>query len=400
MIIEKIDIYTLNVPYIRPLKIAIGVIDGAQNVVIKITTDTGLVGWGEASPCASILGDTQQTAYQSAQTLAKVIVGKDPLAIEHRMREINVALVGESATRCAFDMALYDIAAKAAKMPLYQFLGGGALASEIKHSAQPREFRTDLTIGLQASVEETVALARGILDRNFNAIKMKVGRPGLADVEHVAAVREMAGPELALKIDSNQGWDYPTAVANIAAMKPYNLQYSEQPLAAWDVDNLARLRAKVDLPICTDESVFDEKDALKLVAAGATDYLNIKLAKAGGIHTALKINAVAEAAGCKCMIGCFGESRLSLGAAAHVALARPNIFFLDLDSAYALKTDPVIGGMVYDEHCGGLMHVPDTFGHGAAFDEGVLGDGVEVGGDERHGQAGSLRRIFEIYSRQ
>jgi L-alanine-DL-glutamate epimerase-like enolase superfamily enzyme len=119
MIIEKIDIYTLNVPYIRPLKIAIGVIDGAQNVVIKITTDTGLVGWGEASPCASILGDTQQTAYQSAQTLAKVIVGKDPLAIEHRMREINVALVGESATRCAFDMALYDIAAKAAKMPLY-----------------------------------------------------------------------------------------------------------------------------------------------------------------------------------------------------------------------------------------------------------------------------------------
>ena len=71
---------------------------------------------------------------------------------------------------------------------------------------------------------------------------MKVGRPGLEDVAHVAAVRELAGPNIAIKIDSNQGWDYPTAVANIEAMIPLNLQYSEQPLAVWDFDNLARLR--------------------------------------------------------------------------------------------------------------------------------------------------------------
>ena len=316
MHISGIDIYQLNVPFHHPLKVALGEIVGAENIAIKITTESGLVGWGEASPCCYITGDTQATNYQTAQQLARLIKGKDALAIEARMTEINGFTVAEPSIRSAFDMALYDIAAKAAEMPLYQFLGG-----------EQRAIRTDLTIGIQETVEHTVARAQAILDAGFDAIKLKVGRPGLADVAHVAAVRELAGPDIAIKMDSNQGWDYPAAVANINAMKALDLQYSEQPLAVWDFENLARLRDKVDLPICADESVFDHHDALKLINAGAADYLNIKLGKAGGIHTGLKINAIAEAAGCKCMIGCFGESRLGLTAAAHLALARPNIVF-------------------------------------------------------------------------
>ncbi|ARN73786.1 mandelate racemase/muconate lactonizing enzyme family protein [Oceanicoccus sagamiensis] len=361
MKITAVDIYTLNVPYDKPLVVSIGEITGAENVVVKLTTDTGLIGWGEASPCAYIVGDTQQTAYETAKPLAQLILGKNPLAIEQRMQAINGFIVGESSIRSAFDMALYDLAAKAAGMPLYQFLGG-----------EQRPLRTDLTIGHQDTVAETVAQAKAILAQNFDAIKMKVGRPGLVDVEHVAAVRELAGPDIAIKMDSNQGWDYPTAVANINAMQSLNLQYSEQPLAVWDFDNLARLRDKVDLPICADESVFTDKDALKLVRSGAADYLNIKLGKSGGIYTALKINAIAEAAGCLCMIGCFGESRLALGAAAHLAMARPNIYFLDLDSFFGFTSDPVVGGIEYDSQQGGVIHVPETPGHGAQFDSSAL----------------------------
>ena len=277
------------------------------------------------------------------------------------MGEINGATVGDPSIRSAFDMALYDIAAKAAGMPLYQFLGG-----------ERRGIRTDLTIGMQDSVEKTVEKAQAILDAGFDAIKLKVGRPGLADVAHVKAVRELIGPDVALKMDSNQGWDYPTAVANINAMAALDVQYSEQPLAVWDYDNMARLRDKVDLPICADESLFDDKDALKILKLGAADYLNIKLGKAGGIHMGLKVNAIAEAGGCKCMIGCFGESRLGLSAAAHLAMARPNITFLDLDSAYHFKSDPVIGGVAYDQTIGGLLLLPDTIGHGAEIDEEYL----------------------------
>jgi L-alanine-DL-glutamate epimerase-like enolase superfamily enzyme len=283
------------------------------------------------------------------------------------MRDINGFIAGESSIRSAFDMALYDIAAKVAGLPLYQLLGGGL-----------RELRTDLTIGLQETVEQTVIEAQKILDQNFNAIKMKVGRSGLQDVVHVEAVRRLAGPDIKLKIDSNQGWDYPTAVANLKAMVPMNLEYSEQPLAAWDYDNIKRLRNTASLPICADESVFDEKDALKLVNLGAVDYLNIKLGKSAGIHTALKINAVAEAAGIKCMIGCFAESRLALSAAAHLAMARPNIHFIDLDSAYFFKEDPVDGGMTYDNQVGGVIHLPNSPGIGAAVKEQYLSDHVVV----------------------
>lgn len=368
MKISNIEISKLNVAMTQPVRVPLGVIDSARNVVVKITTDSGIYGWGEASPFAPITGDSQDSNYITAQQLAKLIIGKDALAIEARMRQINAFTVGEPSIRSAFDMALFDIAAKAADMPLYQFLGG-----------ERREIRTDLTIGLQKNVKKTVEEAQAILDAGFDAIKLKVGRPDLADVPHVKAVRELAGPDIAIKMDSNQGWDYPTAVANIKAMESLDLQYSEQPLAVWDYDNMARLRNKVDLPICADESLFDDKDALKLIKLGAVDYLNIKLGKAGGINTGLKINAIAEAGGCKCMIGCFGESRLGLSAAAHLAMARPNITFLDLDSAYHFKSDPVIGGVVYDEKIGGLLHLPETPGHGAEIDENALNnDSKEV----------------------
>ena len=367
MKVTKVEINKLTIPSARPLKASIGKILGAENVIVKIITEDGITGWGEASPCSFITGDTVETSYEMAQKLAGIIKGKDALAIEARMREINHYTVSESSIRSAFDMALYDIAAKAANMPLYRFLGG-----------EPREIRTDLTIGWYDTVEETVKEAEAILSAGFDAIKIKVGRPDMQDVPHVDAVRELAGPGVAIKIDSNQGWDYPEAVANLNAMRKMNIQYSEQPLAAWDHDGHARLRRKVEVPICADESVFDHRDALKLVKIEAVDYLNIKLGKAGGIYTGLKINAVAEAVGAKCMIGCFGESRLGLSAAAHLAMARPNIAFLDLDSAYHFKSDPVIGGIDFDSKVGGLLHLSDMPGLGAEIDESYFEKGSRV----------------------
>lgn len=366
MKIEKVDIYKLDIALTHPTRVPLGVIDSACNVAIKITADSGDFGWGEASPFAPITGDSRASNYETAQVLSQRIKGKCPLAIDRRMAEINAVTVAEPSIRSAFDMALYDLAAKVAGLPLSVFLGG-ALAAD--HRSSPHQLRTDLTIGLQYTVEETVSHAEKILAAGFNAIKLKTGRSGLQDVPHVQAVRELVGPDIAIKIDSNQGWSYQEAVANIEAMKALKLHYAEQPIAAWDTANLRRLREKVALPICVDESVFDHHDALKLVEANAADYFNIKLGKAGGIHTALKINAIAEAAGCRCMIGCFAETRLALTAAAHLAVARPNIAFLDLDSAYKHQQDPVLGGLVYDDKVGGLLHLPDSPGHGAAFDE-------------------------------
>ena len=110
----------------------------------------------------------------------------------------------------------------------------------------------------------------------------------------------------------------------------------------------------------------------KICKLGAADYLNIKLGKAGGIHTGLKINAISEAYGAKCMIGCFNESRLGLTAAAHLVLARPNIIFLDLDSALLLGDDPIIGGMEYGEKNKSFITVGEKPGWGVDIKEEYL----------------------------
>ncbi len=363
MNISCVDIYKFNIPFTHEIVVPIGILKDANNVAVRISTSCGIEGWGEASPFAPITGDTQESNYENAHLLASRIMGKDPLAVEARMAEINGVTVGEPSLRAAFDMALYDILGQAAGLPLYQLLGG-----------EKRPMCTDFTIGMQKTVSLTLERLHEGVEQGFKEVKLKVGRPGLADVEHIAAVREKVGPDFAIKIDSNQGWDFPTAVANLNAMERFGIQFSEQPIAAWDYANLKRLRDKVSTPICADESVFDHKDALKLVNLGAVDYLNIKLGKSGGITTALQIDAIAKAAGCKCMIGCFAESRLALSAAAHLASARPNIVFLDLDSALNLKTDPVQGGMIYNGENGGGITLPDTPGLGARFTDEFLKD--------------------------
>lgn len=367
MKISRVEVFKLEIPYIRPMRIAIGAISCAQNVAVKLSTDSGLCGWGESSPFAPITGDSFEGNLASAEKMALAIKDCDALATEVLHARLKTVNQGESSLRSAFDMALFDIAAKQARLPLYRFLGGEA-----------RDLRTDITIGIQPGVDDTVDLALEAKAAGFDAIKLKVGRSGLTDAHHVKAVRLAVGTGMAIKIDSNQGWDLPTAVKNLNAMADLDLQYAEQPLAAWDYEGMHQLRSRVSIPICADECVFDETDALKLVRAGASDYMNIKLGKCGGLSAALRINSIAEAAGQKCMIGCFAESRLGLGVACHLAAARPNIQFIDLDSAFMFKTDPVLGGIIFCDQEKGVLRLPDRPGHGASYDEAFLDKYIEI----------------------
>jgi L-alanine-DL-glutamate epimerase-like enolase superfamily enzyme len=358
MKITSVDIFRFDIKMVHAIRVPIGILDAAHNVVVRVNTDSEICGWGEASPFEPITGDTQQSALVSAKEIASLLIGQDPLAIPARMQQVRESFPGQTSIQAAFDMAMYDIAGKAADMPVYALLGG-----------ENRSLRSDFTIGMQDTIKETIALVDEGLANGFDAVKLKVGRPGLADVDFVAAVREHCAAGTAIKIDSNQGWDYQTALANLQAMEGLELQYSEQPVVAADHESLKRLRENTAIPICADESVFDDSDARSLVSGESVDYLNIKLGKSGGIDTALRINSIAEAAQKICMIGCFAESRMALTAAAHLAIARPNIFFIDLDSAYDLKIDPVVGGASFNEEDGGMIYVSDEPGFGTALND-------------------------------
>ncbi|UCF05240.1 MAG: dipeptide epimerase [bacterium] len=355
--ITSIDIYKVDIEFKEPFRIAIIEILSAESVFIRINTNEGLYGLGEANPTAGITGETQSINLAGAIDLANLLLGKDPLNIEERMREINKFLIHNSTIKSAFDMALYDLLGKAAGLPLYALLGGGK-----------RSFWTDNTIGL-ANPDYMAKKARSYKDQGFKAIKVKLGTTWDLDVERIKEVRKAIGNELPIRIDANQGWDYRTAVNVLKDLEPMGIEYCEQPIVYWDYDNLRRIREKSTIGIMADESLFDHHDAFKLASMGCVDHFNIKLAKSGGINTALRINSIAESAGIRCMVGCMTETRLGMSAAAHLVSARLNIQYADLDGWLFLKSDPIIGGAQYDV---GEITVPDTPGHGADIDPDFL----------------------------
>lgn len=356
-VVTHVEIFKLNIALREPIRVAIGTVSHATNILVRIHTADGLVGVGEGSPIEFIAGESQSGAVEAARSLARLLIGKDALAIEERMGELDRFLVGNPAAKCAVDLALYDLAAKRAGLPLYALLGG-----------EKRTIHTCKTIGIDEP--DTMARAAAEVKRSgFPAVKVKVGADRAEDVRRIRAIRQAVGDGFPIRIDANQGWDPAEAVLALHELAPLDIEVCEQPVAHWDYAAMKHVRRRSPIPVMADESLFDHHDAHKLASMGACDWFNIKLAKAGGIRTAVKIDAIAQAAGIRCMVGCMTETRLALSAMAHFVSAHRNVRLVDLDSYTFLSEDPVVGGIRYD---GGLISLPDAPGHGAEIDPGFL----------------------------
>lgn len=357
MQITHTEIWKLSIP-MHPFSIATGTMHYAQNIFIRVHTSGGLYGVGECSAFPMIVGETQATCFEVAKDFAAFWKGKDASQIEDRLQDLDVCIAFNRTIKSAFDMALYDLAAKSAGQPLYAFLGGS-----------PKKMETDLTIGIDAP-EKMAEQAVDYIRRGVRMIKIKLGKNALQDIERVRMIREKVGPEILLRIDANQGWSYDDAAIALTGMAPYHVQFCEQPMRAWNDGRLPALKKISPIPIMADESVFDAHDAERLIQANACQYVNIKFAKSGGIHEAIKINNICEKNNIPCMMGGMLESRLALSAFAHFAMAHDNVKFYDMDTCMiGHKEDPVTGGVRYD---GFFVEPPATPGIGADIDDRFL----------------------------
>ncbi|MEQ1770206.1 MAG: dipeptide epimerase [Devosia sp.] len=363
MRITGIDIHVARLAMKVPFRIAIGITEASESLFIRMHTDAGHTGIGEANIFTPVVGETLDTAQAAAALLARTLIGADPTDIEARTKQMAQASPFNPTTRSAFDMAMWDIVGKAANLPLFAVLGGGR-----------REIITDNTVGIDTP-QVMAERAAGFKARGFRVIKVKLGKDVATDIERVQLIRAALGPSHTIRLDANQGWSRLDARRALAAIAQYEPEFCEQPVVKWDIEGLAEVRRHTSIPIMADESVFDEHDALRLVRAEAVDFLNIKLAKSAGIHTALKINAVAEAAGLPCMIGCMTESGIGLAASVHLASARRNIIHADLDGADMLAVDPVRGGYSYGT--AGALTPSLEPGLGVSLEEGFLA-GLQV----------------------
>ena len=344
----------------EPFAIATGTMDYAQNVYIRLYTDAGIYGVGECSAFPFIVGETQDTCIAVAKDFAKLWKGKDASGINARLQELNNIIAGNTTIKSAFDMALYDLNAKMANMPLYKYLGG-----------EKKQIETDITIGI-GTVEEMVYKAQQFQKNGAKCLKIKLGKDAKQDITRVEKIRDAVGTEMFLRLDANQGWEFEDAVFALNSMEPYNIQFCEQPMRSWNDDLLPELRKRTSIKIMADESCYSHHDARRLIATQACDYINIKLVKSGGLAEAIRIHDIAAQANMPCMIGGMLETRLALSAKLHFAYAFPNIKYYDLDTCLiGHLEDPVIGGARYE---GYLLNIDDLPGIGADIDESYLKD--------------------------
>lgn len=357
MKIVATHLYQFKIPMV-PFTIATGTMHYAQNILIKIKTDEGIIGYGECSAFPMIVGETQQSCYHLAKDFATYWKGKNPLSIAERLAELDLIIAGNYTAKSAFDMALYDIAAKAVNKPLYAYLGGS-----------PKPIESDLTIGMDTP-QKMADQAITFVSKGVRMIKVKLGKNPVEDVERIRKIRYAIGEEIILRIDANQGWSSKDALQVLINLSKYNIQFCEQPMHKYQDDFLPELCKASPIKIMADESVFTHHDARKLIQQKACDAINIKFSKSGGIQEAIKIHNLAEQHQIPCMMGGMLESRLGLSAKMHFSMAHDNIKYYDMDTCLlGHLEDPVIGGVQFT---GMHLSIHDAPGIGAEVDDAYL----------------------------
>ena len=339
-------------------KIALADESRNETLLLKIDTDEGLIGYGEANPYLPVTGDVVPDIAEFIRQIKPLLIGKNPLAIERMHRTMDRFAVHKSAGKAAIDMALYDLMGKKAGLPVYMLLGGNS-----------NEVISDMTIGINTP-GRMAALARQYADEGFKILKIKVGANAKDDLEAVRKIREIVGPDISLRLDANQGWGRKETVQVMKLMEAYRVDEIEQPVPYWDFDGCRFIREHITQDLMMDESVKLPKDALRAVKEEATDIINIKLMKCGGLYRGMQINAIAQSANIPCMVGCMTESRLAIAAGAALVASQGNIIYADLDSYRMLEEIPGIRGGFTQQ--GGLMCLEDKPGLGVEVDFDML----------------------------
>lgn len=328
MKITDIQLIQEDIPLKQPFITSKRRIDVIRDYVVKITTDSGVIGYGACAPTPVITGDTVGSILYAIEEVYKPLLVGTELSAD-LLPAVQKALFHNSSPKAAVDLALYDLLAKESGKPLYQYLGG---AGDTVH------LETDATVSL-GTPEVMVEEAKTHLSHGFTAIKVKLGGPKEADVERLKALSAVLGGSISVRLDANQAWSVDDAVYICSAAEDMgmNIELVEQPVPYTDLEGMVAVTRAVPFRVLADESIFSPTDAARLIKMGGCDMVNIKLMKCGGIYEGLKIHKIASEHGIECMLGCMMEGPVSVTAAAHFAAAT-GIKCLDLDPPYLCKT--------------------------------------------------------------
>lgn len=314
--IAGLDVHLVSWPLKMKRRHGVGDIERAMpGVIVKLTTDGGLVGWGEAAPWAVFTGTAEANALAIHTYLRPLLIGADPFDLTRIMAQADKAVVGHPEGKAAIEMALLDIIGQRLSVPVATLFGG--------------VYRDEIPLSVSIAnpdFEEDLALAKRLTTEGVNIYKVKTGfLSHREDLVRMEKLRATLPDSVDLRVDYNQGlaaWD---AIAKLRDIERFRPTFIEQPVPRERRDAMAAITAAIDTPIMADESVFSPAEAIEMVRHRFADLVSIKIMKAGGIAKAREISAIAAAAGIAGYGGTMFEGGLAIAAGLHLVASTPNI---------------------------------------------------------------------------
>ena len=376
MKITKIECIPLTLP-------GVGKWNNGKTLLIKIHTDQGITGIAECGETffGPVYNDTQEHHMSVINDYfgPNILLGEDPRNISKIVGKMAKSAFSRQTIEL-IDFALYDIAGKAAGVPAYRFLGG----------LTNKKITTHYVVSYD-SAEEVTTKALGAVKAGYRHLKLKVAREEVEkDIANLDAIRKAVGSNIKIGIDGNGGWDYYSALTAIKELEKYNISFIEQPLPWWDVDGMAQLHRKINVPLSADESAYQPPHVLQLIKREAVDFLFLKINKAGGLYLAQQWIAIAQAADLPVMCGCMVGTGLECAAQAQLLAANEwmdklefghgNVAPLHRHGVYDTKT-PITDDLVKNVPLfeGGYLYPPDGPGLGAEVNEELVQKWVTPG---------------------
>lgn len=358
---KSIETLLVEIPTIRPHKMAVATMQTQTLVLIKITTEDGFVGWGEATTIGG-LGYGEESP-ESVQTnidtyFAPLLKTLSGLNIAQTMQIIQRNINGNRFAKCAIQTALLDIQSQRLGIPLSELLGG-----------RLRDSISVLWVLASGDTEKDIAEAKKMITaKRHNIFKLKIGsRPLEQDIEHVLAIKQALGSEISIRVDVNRAWSELTAIKGIKMLQDGGVDLIEQPCAIQNIDAMQRLTRKFDIAIMADESLMGPQSAYELAKCNAASVFAVKVAQSGGLIEACEVGKLANLAGIDLYGGTMLEGPVGTIASAHVFSTFSNLAYGTELFGPLLLTEQILKKPLQYENF--ELKIPTASGLGIELDE-------------------------------
>ncbi|MCP0916367.1 muconate/chloromuconate family cycloisomerase [Acinetobacter indicus] len=309
---KSIETMLVEIPTIRPHKMAVATMQTQTLVLVKISTDDGFVGWGEATTIGG-LGYGEESP-ESVKTnidtyfapLLKTLAG---LNFAQTMRALKKNINGNRFAKCAIQTALLDIQAQRLGLPLSEILGG-----------RLRDSVPVLWVLASGNTEKDIAEAQKMIEiKRHNVFKLKIGsRPVEEDVEHVLAIKKALGKDVSIRVDVNRAWSELEAIKGIQLLQDGGVDLIEQPCDIENLDAMRRLTRRFDIAIMADESLMGPNSAYQIARNNGASVFAVKVAQSGGLIEGCEVGKIAKLANIDLYGGTMLEGPVGTIASAHV----------------------------------------------------------------------------------